>query len=320
MQRHRVAIIGLGVMGRRMLGNMAAHPRFAFSGAWDPDEQACRKATGDFPAIPIAGGPDALIASSDTDLVYVACPPAWHKGYVLAAAAAGKPVFCEKPLGIDVAESRALVTELARRGTPTVVNFIQSTSHAVELTRRRLDSGELGSIVGGDIVVHFSKWPRDWQAGADWLRLRAQGGFSREVLSHFVYLAGRLLGPARLIAARPRYPADPALSETHQQAMLECGGVPVSVFGSTGGTGPDRVEFTLWGTKRSHRLHDWFWLQSSEGGDWVKELADIGDPRAANFRRLLDDVAAFADGHAHVLPSAAEALAVQEVIEAMLRS
>ncbi|MBE0532898.1 MAG: Gfo/Idh/MocA family oxidoreductase [Rhodospirillales bacterium] len=320
MQRHRVAIIGLGVMGRRMLANMAAHPRFAFSGVWDPDPAAGRKVADEFPDIPVAPGPEALIASSDTDLVYVACPPAWHKGYVLAAAAAGKPVFCEKPLGIDVAESRALVAELTQRGTRCIVNFIQSTSHAVELTRQRLDSGDMGAIAGGDIVVHFSKWPRDWQADADWLRFRAQGGFSREVLSHFVFLAGRFLGSPRLIAARPRYQADPTLSETHQQAMLDCAGVPVAVFGSTGGAGPDRVEFTLWGTKRSHRLHDWFWLQSSDGGEWVKELADIEDLRAANFRRLLDDVAAFADGKTHVLPTAADALAVQELIEAMLRA
>lgn len=319
MQRHRVAIISLGVMGRRMLTNMAAHPRFAISGVWDPDAEACRKVARDFPDVPIARGPEQIIGSPDTDLVYVACPPAWHKDYVLAAAAAGKPVFCEKPLGIDVAESRALVAELKRRGTPIIVNFIQSTSHAVELTRRRLDSGDMGEIVGGDIVVHFSKWPRDWQADADWLRFRAQGGFSREVLSHFVFLAGRFLDPARLIAARPRYPDDPALSETHQQAMLDCGGVPVAVFGSTGGAGPDRVEFTLWGTKRSHRLHDWFWLQSSTGGDWVTELTDIGDLRGANFQRLLDDVALFADGKAHLLPTAADALAVQELIEAMLR-
>jgi len=319
MQRHRVAIISLGVMGRRMLTNMAAHPRFAFSGVWDPDEAACRKVAQDFPDIRIVSGPDEIINAPDTDLVYVACPPVWHKDYVLAAAAAGKPVFCEKPLGIDVAESRALVAELERQGTPTIVNFIQSTSHAVELTRRRLDAGDLGTIVGGDIVVHFAKWPRDWQADADWLRFRAQGGFSREVLSHFVFLANRLLGPARLIAARPRYPEDPALCETHQQAMLECDGVPVAVLGSAGGVGPDRVEFTLWGTKCSHRLHDWFWLQSSDGGDWVQEFADIEDPRAANFRRLLDDVAAFADGQPHVLPSAADALVVQELIEAMLR-
>lgn len=319
MKRHRVAIISLGVMGRRMVANMAAHPRFAFSGVWDPDKEACRQIAKDFPDVSIADGPESLIASPDTDLVYVACPPVWHKGYVLAAAAAGKKVFCEKPLGIDVGESRALVAELKRLGTPNVINFIQSTSHAVELTRNRLASGEMGDIVGGDIVVHFAKWPRDWQAGADWLRFREQGGFTREVLSHFVFLARRILGDARLVAARPRYPRDPALCETHQQALLDCAGVPVAVFGSVGGVGPDRVEFTLWGTKRSHRLHDWFWLQSSAGGDWVKEFADVADLRAANFQRLLDDVAAFADGRPHVLPTAEDALAVQELVEAMLR-
>jgi predicted dehydrogenase len=103
MQRQRVAVIGLGVMGRRMLANMAAHPCFAFSGVWDPDEAASRQVAHDFPDIPIAPGPDAIVGSPDTDHVYVACPPAWHKGHVLAAAAAGKPAFCEKPLGIDVA-------------------------------------------------------------------------------------------------------------------------------------------------------------------------------------------------------------------------
>jgi len=319
MNRHRVAIISLGVMGRRMLANMAVHPRFAFSGVWDPDAEVRRQIARDFPDVPIADGPDALIASPDTDLVYVACPPVWHKGYVLAAAAAGKRVFCEKPLGIDVEESRSLVAELKRLGTPNVINFIQSPSHAVELTQKRLAAGELGRIVGADIVVHFARWPRDWQAGADWLRLREQGGFSREVLSHFVFLAQRILGPARLIGARPRYPQDPALCETHQQALLDCGGVPVALFGSSGGAGPDRVEFTLWGTKRSHRLHDWFWLQSSDGGDWGRELAEVADLRVANFQRLLDNVAAFADGKPHVLPSAEDALAVQELIEAMLR-
>lgn len=319
MKRHRVAVISLGVMGRRMLTNMAAHPRFAISGMWDPDGEACRQVAHDFPDIPIADGPESLITSPDTDLVYIACPPVWHKGYVLAAAAAGKAVFCEKPLGIDVEESRSLVAELKRRGTPNIVNFVQSPSHAVELTRKRLAAGEMGQIVGGDIVVHFAKWPRDWQADADWLRFREQGGFSREILSHFVFLAGRILGPARLLAARPRYQPDPALCETHQLALLDCGGVPVAVCGSSGGVGPDRIEFTLWGTKRSHRLHDWFWLQSSDGGDWVSELTDIADLRVANFQRLLDNVAAFADGKPHVLPSAEDALAVQELIEAMLR-
>ena len=39
--------------------------------------------------------------------------------------------------------------------------------------------------------------------------------------------------------------------------------------------GPDRVEFTLWGDRMSHRLHDWFWLKSSDGGPWTVEFPAI---------------------------------------------
>ncbi|MCH8809412.1 MAG: Gfo/Idh/MocA family oxidoreductase, partial [Proteobacteria bacterium] len=57
------------------------------------------------------------------EVVYIACPPAAHKEYALAAIEAGKTVFCEKPLGVDVAESRALVARVEESGTPNAVNF-----------------------------------------------------------------------------------------------------------------------------------------------------------------------------------------------------
>ena len=318
MEHVRVGIIGLGVMGRRMLANMAGHGRFAFSGVWDPDAEARNQVAGEFPDIPLAPGPQEVIGAAETDLVYIACPPAWHREYVLAAVAAGKRIFCEKPLGIDVDQSRDLVAELERRQSPNIVNFVQAPSHAVEFASKRLAAGDLGDIIGGDIVVHFSAWPRDWQADADWLRFREQGGYTREVLSHFLFLAERFLGKARLDWSKPLYQDDAALCETHIQARLDCSGVPLSVFGSSGGTGPDRVEFTLWGTKQSLRLHDWFWLQSSDGGPWVQEFADMEDLRVANAKRLADNVVAFMENRPHELPSVRQALSVQELIEAML--
>ena len=136
--------------------------------------------------------------------------------------------------------------------------------------------------MGADIIVHFARWPRDWQVDADWLRFRDQGGHTREVLSHFLYVTQRLLGPATLISAKPVYPADTALCETHISATLDCNGVPVSVLGSSGGVGPDRVEMTIWGSQRSHRLHDWFCLQSSDGGEWHQELHTFLKAHAAS--------------------------------------
>jgi predicted dehydrogenase len=75
---------------------------------------------------------------------------------------------------------------------------------------------------------------------------------------------------------------------------------------------------TIWGSYRSHRLHDWFDLQSSDGGGWQQELAEIEDTRGEAFGFQLDNVAAWVEGGDHILPSARDALAVQELVEAML--
>ena len=83
----------------------------------------------------------------------------------------------------------------------------------------------------------------------DWLTKRQQGGFVREVVSHFVFLTERLLGPATLESTAVQYP-DGDGSEVRMVAVVNCRGVPVSVAGSVGGVGPDRVEFTLWGSER----------------------------------------------------------------------
>lgn len=316
------AIIGLGVMGGRMIANMAGHANFGFAGAWDPSPEACAAAQALAPGLEIAADARSLIEDAATDLVYIACPPAWHKEYALmamaAGGAAGKPVFCEKPLGVDIAESRDFVARLEAGRTPNIVNFAQSSSRAVALTDQRLGNGDLGEVAGIDVIVHFSRWPRDWQAEADWLRLRDQGGYTREVFSHFLYLVERFKGPASLIDAAVVYPDDPALCETHVTATLDCDGVPVKLLGSSGGAGPDRVEMTIWGAKSSHRLHDWFELQVSDGGDWRQELGEYGDLRVDSFARQLDAVAAWMSGGEHTLADAAAALSVQILVEEIL--
>ena len=84
--------------------------------------------------------------------------------------------------------------------------------------------------------------------------------------------------------------------------------------------GPDRVEMTIWGSQRSHRLHDWFLLQTSDGGEWQQEFPEVADPRAEALAFNWDNVAAWLEGRANILPSACDALAVQELVEAMLAS
>jgi predicted dehydrogenase len=193
---HRMAIIGLGIMGRRMLENALQHPAFEVCGVWDPSADSVAKTRQTLPAAPLAESAQAAMAGAD--VVYLACPPGPRKAYALQAAAAGQGVFMEKPLGTDNAQSRDLLAQLSQARLPGVVNFTQAASRGFEELHRAIDAGETGELLGIDIVVNYPAWPRAWQKDADWLRLRHEGGYTREVISHFLFLAGRFLGPLTL--------------------------------------------------------------------------------------------------------------------------
>lgn len=125
----KVAIIGLGIMGRRMLEHMNLHAAFQPSAFWDPDPAACSAAKQMSPDTRLASSADDALG--DADLVYLACPPRPRKQIALTAAGAGKAVFLEKPLGIDGAESTALVTALESAGVPAAINFTQAAGAAL---------------------------------------------------------------------------------------------------------------------------------------------------------------------------------------------
>ena len=315
---HRLAIIGLGIMGRRMLDNALQHPAFEVSGVWDPSAESIAKTQQLFPGVAIQSSAEAAMAGADA--VYLACPPGPRKRYALQAAAAGKGVFMEKPLGTDNAQSRDLVAQLAKGRLPGVVNFTQAASRGFEELHRAIAAGEAGEILGIDILVNYPAWPRAWQKDADWLRLREEGGYTREVISHFLFLAGRFLGPLTLQQASPRYPQDPTLCELDMLARLTTAdGKPVTVMATTGGQQPDRQEVTVRGSRLNHQFREFFQLWRSDGGPWVEALDwTTEDPRKSALQRQLTEVDLWLRGQPHKLATAEEALAVQELVEAML--
>jgi len=311
---YRVGIIGLGIMGRRMLEHMLLHENFEPVAMWDPDAAACKQAADKALSVRIAATAEDVIASSD--VVYLACPPAPRKAYALATADAGKGVFLEKPLGTDVAESRDLAARLEKAGVPAAVNFTQAGGAALATIT---DDQGMGTPEGVDIVVTYPKWPRAWQIEADWLRFAAEGGYTREVISHFLFFSSRVLGPLRLVWSRPGYPADPELCETHIAARLEnAEGVPVSVFGSVGGAQPDRQEMTIKGSDRSYRVAEFHLLSMSEGGPFEPVFPPPDDPRAVSLKAQLDELTRTMQGEPSKLATVGEALHVQELVEAML--
>ena len=84
-----IGFIGLGIMGNRMLTNMSVHGEFNLAAAWDPSEAARSDAQTNYPSLDVVRTVEEVIKHRDVDVVYIASPPASHRDYALAAAAAG---------------------------------------------------------------------------------------------------------------------------------------------------------------------------------------------------------------------------------------
>jgi predicted dehydrogenase len=87
-----------------------------------------------------------LVASDDVDLVVACLPPAANREVVLAAAAAGKHVVCEKPLGVSTTEATEMLEACRRAGVFHGLAAGYRWSPAVRAIRRLIDDGELGEI------------------------------------------------------------------------------------------------------------------------------------------------------------------------------
>ncbi|MDC3076415.1 Gfo/Idh/MocA family oxidoreductase [Paracoccaceae bacterium] len=315
----KVAIIGLGIMGRRMLQHMRIHEKFEPNYLWDPDKNACQKAIEIDSEAKIMNSPEEAIDAAD--LVYLACPPRVREAHAIGTARKGKALFLEKPLGIDIHDSRSLINKLKDFNVPLAVNFTQAAGPALNDLIKAKSDGDLGEMIGVDIIVTYPHWPRKWQKEADWLRFNKEGGMTREVISHFLFFSERVLGSLELKWAKVVYPKDERLCETDVLARLETkDGKCVNILGSVGGAQPDRQELTVRGTAKSRRISEFYRDSESNGIEFIPLRKEPKDPRAVSLGAQLDDLEKVFNGHPNKLATVDEALRVQVLIESILAS
>lgn len=304
-----LGVVGTGIMGRRFLTALQAGARWHAAALWDPRAESLRAAAALAPQARIATRLDELVNDEAVRLVYVASPPSFHREGVEAALRAGRAVLCEKPLASSVAEARALRDAVVASGLPFAVNFPFATSTPARRLAAIVRDGELGTLQRARIRLRFAQWPRPWQAGAsEWLAGPGEGGFTREVLSHFVFLALRLFGPASVADVRlQRHPgqAEHAL----QVRLVHDTGPAVEIDAAVAGDIADDNRFEVVGSGGTAVLSGWSRL---EHGGQVTERAD-------GLALLLQALAAQAGGGAaEGTATVDEALAVVRVIEALL--
>ena len=315
-----LGLVGFGIMGERLLRAALAHDPAVIRpvAVWDPSPTAAARLAEIAPGLPMLGSAAEVIAACD--VLYIASPPSSHIAHAEAAFAAGRAAFLEKPLASDLEEARRFVAAAEARGARAAVNFPMASSPAVaQLSAWRAGIGAPGAL---SISAEFANWPRGWQqAAASWLAKRQDGGFTREVLSHFLFLTRRQLGPLTLTSAQATYPAGDG-AETAIRAAMTAGGVPVTVTGSVGRTTADETnEWSLSCQGGAIRLRNWSIAEKqAENGAWATAPDALPNEkmRPLVLQGQLDKLAALTRGETTNLATLREALEVQEVVEAIL--
>ena len=144
-RRLALAILGVGHFGRFHALKAAANPRVRLVGLADAD--AARAATVAAEAGTVALAPEAAIAAADA--VIVAAPTRFHHGLAMAALAAGRHVFIEKPIAATLGEADALVVAAASGGRVLQVGHIERFSAAF---RAVMDAPAGGRALSWDAV------------------------------------------------------------------------------------------------------------------------------------------------------------------------
>ena len=198
----RVGLIGSGFMGKAHAFGYAAAARVfdlpyevELHTLADINDEAAAKAAAALGFARSTSDWRALVVDPDIDVINVTAPNALHKDMALAAIAAGKHVYCEKPLAPVVADAREMAEAAETAGVKTQVGFNYLCNPMVGLARDMIASGELGEIRGYR-GVHAEDYMADADGPFTFRHDPAGGGALADIGSHALATAEFLMGPA----------------------------------------------------------------------------------------------------------------------------
>lgn len=140
----RVGVVGLGHWGPNLARNFAAHGALAALADSRPDILA--HLSTQYPAARTFPNLDAMLSSTVVDAVAIATPAATHGMLAAKALAAGKHVFVEKPLCLDLDEARALGASAQAADLTLMVGHLLLYHPAFIALRSLTESGRLGRL------------------------------------------------------------------------------------------------------------------------------------------------------------------------------
>ncbi|MBR0654638.1 Gfo/Idh/MocA family oxidoreductase [Roseomonas arctica] len=186
-----------GVLGFGWVARDFAAPAMLASGGTlaaiaDPDPQARR--AGEVLGARAHADLETMLDDPAVQAIYVATPNHLHRSGVEAAAAAGKPVLCEKPMAATLADAEAMASVVARAGIPYGTAFDQRHHPAHAAMRDAIAGGAIGTLTAIRIV--YACWVDAGFAADNWRAdpARAGGGAMMDLAPHGLDLVDFLAG------------------------------------------------------------------------------------------------------------------------------
>lgn len=140
----RIAAIGLGRLGIVHAFNLARRvPGVELELVVDVDEEVAR-AGGTLCDTPYATDPRAALAEPGIEAVEICTASDTHADLIVAAAQAGKAIFCEKPIALSLADADRALAAVEDAGVPLQIGFMRRYDPAYREAKRLIDEGRIG--------------------------------------------------------------------------------------------------------------------------------------------------------------------------------
>ncbi len=144
----KVGVIGLGRMGQLYARTLATQVTGVQLYAVAEFADQLRATTANEFAVPhVYADVQDLLALPELDAVVIATPTSIHPELVIAAARAGKAIFCEKPLALTLAETHAALDAVAQAHVPLQVGFMRRFDTGYQKAKALIDEGHIGRPV-----------------------------------------------------------------------------------------------------------------------------------------------------------------------------
>jgi len=213
-RRLNIGLIGAGFIGRAHVFGYTAQPVIFPEAAAFPTLELLAEAT---PELAAAGAARlgfrrhtadwrSLIADPSIDIVDICVPSNLHREIALAAIAAGKAVYCEKPVGLDGMQASEIAEAARRAGVASLVGFTYLRNPMIGLARRLIEEGAIGRVLhfrGAHNEDYLSDpaHPFIWRCDP---AIAGRAGALGDLGCHIISIAEMLCGEIRSVSAMTR--------------------------------------------------------------------------------------------------------------------